>query len=63
MSGLTEPLRHVIPLAKGVEMAFRLIPPGTFRMGSRGMRDDEEPVHWVEIREGFWMAETPVTRA
>lgn len=65
--------RHEIflPLPGGSEisMPFRYIPPGRFRMGSRGMgeRDslfrDEEPVHWVEITRGFWMAETPVTQA
>jgi len=64
--------RHEIslPLPGGSEisMPFRYIPPGRFRMGSRGMgeRDpsfrNEEPVHWVEITRGFWMAETPVTQ-
>ncbi|MEZ5386678.1 MAG: formylglycine-generating enzyme family protein [Prosthecobacter sp.] len=44
-------------------MAFRLIPPGRFRMGSRGEYSDEEPRHWVEIKRAFWMAETPVTQA
>jgi formylglycine-generating enzyme required for sulfatase activity len=44
-------------------MAFRLIPAGKFRMGSRGYNPNEEPVHEVEIPEPFWMAETPVTQA
>jgi len=44
-------------------MPFRYIPPGRFRMGSRGNGRDEEPVHWVEITRGYWMAETPVTQA
>ncbi len=47
----------------GVRMAFRLIPAGNFRMGARGYRRDEEPVHGVRIAEPFWMAETPVTQA
>jgi formylglycine-generating enzyme required for sulfatase activity len=47
----------------GVEMAFRLIPAGSFRMGARGYQPDEEPVHEVRIPEPFWMAETPVTQA
>ena len=44
-------------------MAFRLIPAGSFRMGSRGYDDREEPVHLVKIPEPFWLAETPVTQA
>jgi formylglycine-generating enzyme required for sulfatase activity len=47
----------------GVEMAFRLIPSGSFRMGSRGHFPEEEPVHRVKIPEPFWMAETSVTQA
>ena len=47
---------------RGVEMAFRRIPAGRFRMGQRGEYADEEPVHWVEIPHDFWMAETPVTQ-
>ena len=44
-------------------MAFRLIPAGSFRMGSRGYSAWEEPVHCVKIPEPFWMAETPATQA
>ncbi|MCC6231313.1 MAG: formylglycine-generating enzyme family protein, partial [Verrucomicrobiales bacterium] len=46
-------------------MAFCWIPPGVFRMGSRGEYVDEEPAHWVRVggEEGFWMGETPVTQA
>ncbi|MFO0874441.1 MAG: formylglycine-generating enzyme family protein [Phycisphaerales bacterium] len=43
-------------------MAFRLIPAGTFRMGSRAESHDEEPIHLVRITRDFWMAETPVTQ-
>ena len=46
-----------------VEMAFRLIPAGVFRMGSRGNFPDEEPAHRVRIAAPCWMAETPVTQA
>ena len=49
-------------LHPGMEMAFRRIPAGRFRMGQRGEWDREEPVHWVEIPHDFWMAETPVTQ-
>jgi len=56
--------RHVLAWPEaGVEMAFRLIPAGSFRMGSRGNHFSEEPVHRVVIPEPFWMAETPVTQA
>jgi formylglycine-generating enzyme required for sulfatase activity len=44
-------------------MAFRRIPKGSFRMGSRGYYAEEEPNHRVRITEDFWMAETPVTQA
>ena len=46
-----------------VEMAFRLIPAGAFRMGSRGYFSEEEPIHQVRIVDPFWIAETPVTQA
>src|SRR5262249_43035930 len=43
------------------------IPPGSFDMGcSHGdasCRDDEKPVHVVEIAKGFWLGRTEVTRA
>ncbi len=44
-------------------MAFRLIGPGEFRMGSRGISADEEPVHVVRITQPFWLGETPVTQS
>jgi formylglycine-generating enzyme required for sulfatase activity len=57
-----EPPRHFIELVPGVSMAFRLIPPGEFRMGQRGELADEEPVHRVRIAHPFGIAETPVTQ-
>ena len=60
----TERRRYVLSWPEqGIEMAFRLIPTGAFRMGNRGYYADEEPVHRVRIAEPFWMAETPVTQA
>jgi formylglycine-generating enzyme required for sulfatase activity len=51
----------VIPL--GAErIVLKWISSGSFRMGSRHVYDDEEPVHRVYL-EGFWMGETPVTQA
>ena len=50
---------------RGVEQRFRLIPSGTFLMGSpEGEKDrrDNEVQHLVHISEGFWLAETTVTQ-
>ena len=61
---IPEPPRHLLTWPEhGLDMGFRLIPPGTFSMGSRGYRASEEPVHRVRIAEAFWLAETPVTQA
>src|SRR6476659_2490457 len=52
-----------LPLADGVEMEFRLVPPGAFWVGSPpdepGRADDEPPREWVDIRRGFWMGTYP----
>ena len=50
-------------LPETVDLRWRWIPPGRFRMGARGYYPDEEPVHEVTVRFGFWMLETPVTQA
>ena len=61
---IAEPKRHILRWPEhGVEMAFRLIPADSFRMGSRGNDPAEEPNHVVRIPNDFWMAETPVTQA
>ena len=59
-----EPERLILHSGKdrGLEMAFRRIPAGRFRMGARGVYAEEEPVHEVKIPQDFWMAETPVTQ-
>ena len=59
MSEQGEAIRVV--LAEGVEMVFRHIPEGSFRMGQRGRDADEEPVTLIKVGE-FWMGETPVTQ-
>ncbi len=64
MSFSYEPERFVLRWPEhNIEMPFRLIPPGEFRMGSRGIYRDEEPVHLVKITYPFWLGETPVTQA
>jgi formylglycine-generating enzyme required for sulfatase activity len=46
---------------------FRWIEPGDFTMGSPetelGRWSDEGPVHPVNIKDGFWLGDTPVTQA
>jgi len=37
------------------------VPPGSFRMGSTSGDDDEEPVHRVTFREGFFLGKHEVT--
>ena len=46
----------------GPVVAFAWCPPGSFTMGRLG-EPIAEPPHPVDIRKGFWLAETPVTRA
>jgi len=41
---------------------FVWIPPGTFFMGSEDGSVEEEPMHEVTIRRGFWMGRFPVTQ-
>ncbi|OAD20715.1 Sulphatase-modifying factor domain protein, partial [Candidatus Thiomargarita nelsonii] len=42
-------------------MKFRLIKAGKFKMGSEKGRDNEKPVHWVEITKDFYMGVYQVT--
>jgi formylglycine-generating enzyme required for sulfatase activity len=53
---------HVVQL-HDVSMAFRCIPAGSFRMGSRGEHAREEPRHLVRITEPFYLGIVPVTQA
>ena len=50
----------------GIETIFRWCPAGSYIMGSPEYefgRFSDEPQHQVEIKRGFWLAETPVTVA
>ena len=46
-----------------IGMEFVLIPVGTFEMGSNEGRDNEHPVHTVEITKPFYLGKYPVTQA
>ena len=45
-----------------IGMPFRLVPSGTFQMGSNDGNSDEKPMHRVTITRGLWMGETEVTQ-
>ena len=50
---------------KGARLGFRWIPAGTFLMGSpedEPGRWDDEALHQVTLRQGFWMGETTCTQ-
>ncbi len=59
--------RFVVLTLGAVVQRFRFIAPGKFKMGSpsseAGRWDDEGPQHEVELTNGYWMADTPVTQA
>ncbi len=46
----------------GGPMFFRRVPPGEFRMGSRGNDIDEEPQHLVRVPHSYFLASFPVTQ-
>ena len=58
-----------VPALRGkpVTQTLRWIPPGTFLMGSADddpvAFDNERPQHLVQIRQGFWLFDTPCTQA
>jgi len=51
-----------ITLPGGIPLLLRRIPPGSFRMGSRGEYGEEEPAHLVEIQQPFYLGIFPVTQ-
>jgi hypothetical protein len=58
--------RWAAVMISGVEAKFRYCVPGRFLMGSPKSEidrfDDEGPAYEVELTQGFWMAEVPVTQ-
>ena len=58
--------RRASVVIAGVKVMFRYCVPGRFLMGSPesefGRSDDEGPTHLVELTQGFWLAEVPVTQ-
>ena len=58
--------QHRIALAKGVDMTFAWIPPGTFLMGSppgEPERGEDEKQHRVTLSQGFYLGMHAVTQA
>lgn len=51
-----------LDLGCGTCMSFQSIPPGSFRMGSRGDIFHEEPLHRVLITRTFFLGTFPVTQ-
>ncbi|HEX3655675.1 MAG TPA: SUMF1/EgtB/PvdO family nonheme iron enzyme, partial [Pirellulales bacterium] len=60
-SGGKMPETIELPLAPGVGMKFRLIPAGTFTMGTPG--NASETPHRVDITKPFYLGATEVTQA
>lgn len=56
------PTAVTIRLPKGVDLEFRFIPAGEFRMGARDLDFAEEPVHLVRITKPFYLGKYPVTQ-
>ena len=52
-----------IPLPNAPPLEFIRLPPGTFQMGQRGGRPNEEPVHRVVIPSDFYIGRSPVTQS
>ncbi len=58
--------QQTIALAEGVDMTFAWIAPGTFLMGSppeEPERDEDETLHEVTLRQGFYLGIHAVTQA
>jgi formylglycine-generating enzyme required for sulfatase activity/serine/threonine protein kinase len=51
------------PLENSIGMKLKLIPAGTFMMGSEAGEADEKPVHEVRITKPFYLGVTEVTNA
>ncbi len=60
MSGVSkEPKKE---FTNSIGMEFVLIPAGSFQMGSENGRNNEKPVHKVEIKEAFYLGKYEVTQ-
>jgi formylglycine-generating enzyme required for sulfatase activity len=44
-------------------MQFCYVPPGPFWMGSNDGRDDEKPLHQVDLPDGYWISRYPISNA
>jgi len=50
-------------VVRGQTQVLRLIPAGSFRMGSENGGTDQKPVHEVVISQPFWLGDSEVTQA
>ncbi|MGH7146185.1 MAG: protein kinase domain-containing protein, partial [Planctomycetota bacterium] len=55
---VTRPADYELP---DLQIRFKLIPAGTFNMGSNDGNEDEKPVHKVRLKYPFYMSVTEVT--
>ncbi len=56
---------ETVEIGNGVKMAFVLLPPGKFRMGSpesEADREKDETLHAVTLTEPFYLSKYPVTQ-
>ncbi len=56
-------IKVTVPVSKKLTFGMRLVPAGSFYMGSSLDKSHEKPRHKVTITEGFWICETPCTRS
>ena len=54
--------KPVVSIAESLGMKFVRIEAGSFMMGSENGKEDERPVHRVDITNPFYLSETPVTQ-
>jgi formylglycine-generating enzyme required for sulfatase activity len=60
LARLGDPRREVTDVDA---MSFCYVPPGPFWMGSEEGKDREKPQHWLEMPQGYWLGQYPVTVA
>ena len=64
MAEISQAEARLLPLSDTVNMEMLWVPSGSFQMGadSEDAKDDEKPVHTVQISYGFWLGKYEVTQ-